>query len=171
MEPNKKTLLTDIAKIVFSNPPNNEKSYQLICESETSEQLEVLDIFEIFLNILVEGIFIKNTINTDTIKHFNIDVILSLRPWLRSLGFDVDVLELPIQKTDMYRDYYCKVILRADPSWEQYFDMHENLNGKTYNFIFGGDSPYIRKQSCSLENLFAIFVFGSNVYKITFKCI
>lgn len=166
-----KTLPCDVAKIVFSNAPEAPKSCQLYCESDTNEKLTPVDIFEIFLTILVEGMFIKfNPITKDTLKSFDENVILKLSPWLQSLGFDTTVDVLQKENVSDYDKHYCKIILRSDPSWEQYFETHENIV-KDYHFIFGGDSPYIHNQKCGLDNMFAIIILNKKVYKIAFKYI
>jgi hypothetical protein len=170
MEKGNKKLPYDIAEIVFKEPPGEPKSYQLCCESETENTIAPLDLFEIFLTIMMEGIFLKNSITCETLKLFNEKIITDLRPWLHSLGYNVNIDTISNKETDVYRQYYCKVILRDDPSWNQYFELHDNIT-KNYHYIFGRDSPYFCGEKCTLDNLFAIFTLNGMVYKISFNCI
>jgi hypothetical protein len=168
-EPEKK-LPVDIAEIIFTNPPSDKKNYQLYCESDIGDTINSIDLFEIFLTITMEGIFLKNTVDSNSIKLFNDTTITTLQPWLESLGFQVNVTSYDRLDTEPYDKYYCKIILRCDPAWSQYFELHDDITCD-YHFIFGGNSPYIRGKTCTLDNLFAIFTNGCNVYKINFKCI
>lgn len=162
-------LPSDIASIVFSEQPATPKSYQLYCESDTEQPMDTVDIFEIFLTILMEGIFIKHQVTSDTLNMFDENAIICLRPWLLSLGYDVAVDKCGFDQVDVYDQYYCKIILRDDPSWVQYFEMHDKIT-KRYHFIFGGNSPHMRREKCTLSNMYAIIV-SNNVYKISFRCI
>lgn len=171
MENDKKKLPYDVAEIVFKNLPREPKIYQLCCESETENTNVPLDIFEIFLTIMMEGIYIKNNITSETLKLFNETTITELRPWLYSLGYNVNVDVISNKDISAYEQYYCKVILREDPSWNQYFELHSNEITRNYHFIFGGKSPYMQGEKCTLNNLFAIFTLNSMVYKISFNCI
>jgi hypothetical protein len=170
METSSKKLPYDVAEIVFNNPPGEPSSYQLYCETDTGSKVAPLDLFEIFLTIMMEGMFIINKIITpDTLKLFDENTIILLRPWLHSLGYNVNIEAIPKQDTCRYDTYYCKVILRADPSWNQYFELHENELTRDYHCIFGGNSPYIKQGECSFDNLFAIFTLNNMVYKISFN--
>lgn len=162
----------NVAKAIFNNPPAEPKSFQLFCQSDEGTIIAPLDLFEIFLTITTEGIFIKNIVNSETFRNsFTEQTILGLKPWINSLGFDVKVETMPKDETGKYKNYYCKVILRCDPSWATYFEIHKNI-AKDYHYIFGGESPYIMGNSdCTMENLYAIFVIKSTVYKISFECI
>lgn len=162
----------DVAEIVFNNPASEPKSYQLCCETEAGTAIAPVDLFEIFLTILTEGIFIKNkSITAETLKQFDERTINALQPWLHSLGYDVNVEAVTRQETEKYEKYYCKVILKADPSWAMYFELHAHEMTKDYHFIFGGNSPFIKNEKCTLNNLFAIFTINDMVYKISFSCI
>lgn len=165
-----KKLPYEVAEIVFRNPVSEPKSYQLYCESEAEHNIAPLDIFEIFLTIMMEGIFIKNNVNEELLKLFDENALFNLQPWLHSLGYHVNVDVIEKQNTVEYEQYYCKIILRDDPSWTQYFEMHNEIT-KRYHYIFGGNSPYFRGSSCTLKNLFAIFTLNSKIYKISFNCI
>lgn len=171
MEKDNKKLPYDVAEIVFKNLPGEPKSYQLCCESETENTIAPLDIFEIFLTIMMEGLFLKNNVTSDSLKLFNENTVTDLRPWLHSLGYNVNVEVVSNKDSSAYEQYYCKVILREDPSWNQYFELHSNEISRNYHCIFGGKSPYILGGKCTLNNLFAIFTLNGMVYKISFNCI
>jgi hypothetical protein len=160
-----------IADIVFNQEPSLPKSVQLICETETKTSIEPLDLFEIFMNIMLEGLFIKiPDLNKNLMDSFNEGTLKGLSPWLQSLGYDVDVVAVPRKATEEYEHYYCKIILKCDPEWTLFFKI-QNIENKKYHFVFGGKSPYIRKEECKLSNLFAIFVHKNDVFKISFRCI
>lgn len=170
----------EIAQIVFRKPYEPPKSYQLFCESPNNTTIEYLDIFELFATIMMEGMLVKyGNITSDTLKIFNENHILSLQPWFNSLGFNVGVQKINRDQIELYDKYYCKIILRNDPSWKMYFEMHEQEITTDYHFILGGNSPHIQrkyenntsKEKCTLDKLFAIFIANSFVYKITFNCI
>lgn len=169
-----------IANIIFSMSPDEPKSYNLRYETdETNEtvtddmQTVSVTIFEIFLTILMEGIFIKNNITKETLKNFNSSIITYLQPWLHSLGYSVNVRELNKENVQQYNKYYCKIILKVDPDWETFFELHENLMDKNYHFIFGSNNDYIlnKKTKINLNDLFAIFIHNNKVYKIMFNYI
>jgi len=164
----------DIANIVFNEEPPAEKSVQLYCHTDNNDKVTSLEIFEIFLTILTEGIFIKyKPVTEETFKMFSEETLTNLQPWLRGLGFDVIVKAFPstcdIQEQKEFKNYYCKVIMKCDSSWTQYFEIH-NVE-KDYHFILGSNSPYIKGKNCTLDNLFCVFVINDMTYKISFKCI
>lgn len=167
---------SQVAERVFSQQyPPPEKSVQLYCESDIANtNIEYIDLFEIFLTILMEGIFIKcSPVNTDTLKHFDANLLDRLRPWLKSMGFDINVSEYPpicdeLTKKE-HNKYYCRVALKCDPTWETYFEMRNITNN--YHFIFGGNSPNFKKKKCTFDNLYCIFEVNHIIYKIQFKFI
>lgn len=168
------TLPEDIARRVFSESPVEQKSYQLYCDAdEENKSIDSIDIFEIFMTILVEGIFIRcgGDVTKEILNSFNSDTILSLNPWLHSLGYAVNVTEIPKENTSEYENYYCNIIFRKEPSWSGYFDLHANDIKKDYHYIFGGNSPYIHNEKCTLNNLYAIYGKKNMIYKISFKFI
>lgn len=169
-----KTLPEDIAKLVFSEQPTEQKSYQLYCEAdEENKSIDSIDIFEIFMTILVEGIFIRcgGNVSKEILDSFDSNTVLSLNPWLHSLGYSVVVEEIPKENVPEYENYYCNIIFRKDPSWNGYFSLHPTEIKKDYHYIFGGNSPYIHSEKCTLNNLYAIHGKKNMIYKISFKYI
>jgi hypothetical protein len=168
----------DIATIIFNNPPEGDKSHQMICESLTEESLNTNDLFEIFLTIMMEGLFIKNpNINSDTLKMFNEKILCDLNPWLRSIGFSTIIEIVPYSEKKLFDNYYCKVILQCDPAWSAYFDAKEltvpyhfvlNSNCSMFHII---ECKNLQNKTFNLRDLFAIFIFNNNVYKIFFNFI
>ena len=175
-----------MAELVFADDPVEPKSYAWFSVDEKDDSTSNLELFEIFLTIMTEGILIKTpNITKETLKLFNENNILMLRPWLHSLGYDVDVSTCKKQEKELYDDYYCKVILRCDPEWNTYFEMHSEIT-KDYHFILGGNSQYVKHKIvdkrttkhlkelnnvCHLNNLFAVFIANKIVYKLRFKCL
>jgi hypothetical protein len=160
----------EIAEIIFREPPSEPNNFQLYCEMENDDVTTQLDIFEIFMTIVMEGMFIKNNISRETLDFFNEQTILDLQPYFHSLGYHTNVEVIPIKNTEAYETFYCRIALRCDPSWEAYFDMHPEIT-QNYRFIFGGNSPKIQGEKCTFNNLFAIFSHKNLVYKISFNCI
>lgn len=161
----------EVAEIIFNDEPNPAKSYQLFCYSDTTTKTENVDIFEIFLTILMEGLFIKySPITSETLKTFTPDIILILQPWFHSLGFNVSIDTVNKSEIALFDQYYCKITLRCDPSWSTYYEIHENIE-KDYHFIFGGNSPFFKDEHCNLENLFALFITHDKAHKISFNLI
>jgi len=167
-----KHLPHEIANIIFNTTPQEPKTIQMFNESPNGDSVEYIDLFEIFLTIMTEGIFIKNNpVTAEKLKMFNETVITSLRPWLLSLGYNIVVDVIPRQKVEEYEKYYCKVIIKADPLWNQYFEiLHPEITAE-YHYVFGGKSPYVLGTKCTLQNMFAIFDINNVVYKISFNCI
>ena len=165
------TLPYKIADLVFNQEPSPPKSVQLECATETGHSIEPLDLFEIFMTIMMEGLFIKiPDMNKEYLNNFNEGTLNGLSPWLQSLGYDVNVITIPKRAVEEYDNYYCKIILNCDPSWHSFFIL-QKIEDKKYHFIFGGKSPYIRKEKCELSNLFSVFVHNDDVFKISFRCI
>lgn len=164
------TSLHDLATIIFTSPANPPNSQQVLIQQVIEyETNQIIDVFEIFLTLLVEGLMIIHQNPTwNTVKLFNEEVLLNLNPWLKSLGFVVHVQTLDRKNDrDQYNNYYCKVLLNCDPEWSMYFKMKNIV--LPYTFIFGANSPYITHTPINLTTLFAIFICDDNVYKITFS--
>lgn len=165
----------DIAEQVFTQPPQPEKTVQLYCESAIKDgKIDAIDIFEIFLTMLMEGILIRySPVTAETLKYFNEESLDKLRPWLRSMGFDIKVETYPVKCDDSvkkeFNKQYCKAILKCDPSWNAWFEM-KNIE-KNYHFILGNKSPIIKGKKGTMDNLYCIFINNNITYKIAFKFI
>lgn len=160
----------DIAHIIFSEQPKPEKSHQMLGQSIDGSQLAFVDVFEVFVNILMEGIFIRYpNISSETLKQFDSTMITNLSPWLRSLGFDVNVHQCSVVDKNDYENFYCKIILKCDPCWAGWFEIKNIENN--YHFILGGNSHFLHNIKCTQDNMFAVFIMNDIVYKISFHCI
>lgn len=160
-----------VAEIIFRNEPEEPKKYSLLCENEEHEEIEPVELFEIFLTILMEGVMIKNDpITFDKVKEFTPEVILNLNPWLKSLGFYANVQILTKANVEEYNKFYSKIVMKCDPSWKNFFTIHKNIT-KDYHFIISQLCPYVNDQYCDLTNLYAVFIIKDTVYKITFSCL
>lgn len=169
-----KKLPEDIAKIVFSDQPAEPKSYQLYCQTdEDNKVIDALDLFEIFMTIMIEGIFVRcdGNVSREILNTINDNTISSLNPWLHSLGFNVNVSIIPKENVSEYENYYCKVVFRNDPEWTGWFDIHSDNIKKDYHYILGQSSPYISGDKCTLNNMYAIHKWKSTIYKISFNYI
>lgn len=162
---------SEIAETVFNQDVQPPKTFQLFCQSSENEDITPVDVFEIFLTILMEGIFIKNNpVTEEKFKLFNENIILSLQPYLNSLGYKVCIEETD-RNNEKLKKHYCRIVLKCDSTWAPYFEItHKNLE-KEYHFILGGSSPYICGELCTLNTLFSIFEINHKVYKISFSYI
>jgi hypothetical protein len=163
----------ELAEYLFTQDPQPEKSIRVLCLDEKDQTLEPIFLFEIFLNILTEGIFIKHgPITSEKYMTFDENIINAMSPWLRSVGFDTIVEKYPRYDETIkkhFRKYYCQIILKCDPEWEMLFNV-KNIPAD-FHYVLGGKSPFQKGKNCNLENTFAILTVGDVVYKITFKCI
>lgn len=166
---------SDIAQHIFRSPPCDKKQYMLTITGDDGKQLSSLELFEVFMTILIEGIYIRfnptsSQINftNEMLQLFDENVITNLNPWLNSLGISVSVETTTKDDKQSYEKYYCKTVMKCDKEWETFFDLHPEIT-KDYHFILGGKSPYALKTDVSLNNLFAIFIKQNIVYKISFK--
>jgi hypothetical protein len=158
----------EIANIVFSSPPAESKVYQLYCDDDDAN---VLDIFEIFMTIMMEGILIRcgGTITRDIFYAFDENTLNSLQPWLQSMGYKIHVDAIPYSNVKDYEQFYCQIALKEDPKWKLFFEMNEKRIDKNYHFIFGDKSPYSRNEELTLQNLFAIITKRDSVFKVSFS--
>jgi len=163
------TSIPELARIIFSSAPNPPKSQQVLIQQVIENSVNpVIDIFEIFLTILMEGIMVLFNPSWENMDKFNEDSLLNLKPWLWSLGFNIKVQKLSkINDQDMFKNYYCKTILKCDPTWKTYFNI-KHID-TPYTFLLGSESPYIKKTKLDLDTLFAIFIYNDDVYKICFS--
>lgn len=166
-------LPVDIANIIFSQEPQQSKTYQLFCSENNNDGngSSVIDIFEIFLTIMIEGINVRcgGSISKEAFMACDENTILSLQPWLNSLGYRVNVSTIPKENKPDYETFYCQIALSADPVWKLYFEMKQFLTN--YQFILGDKSPFYLNQNCFLQNLYAVLIKNNVVYKISFDFI
>lgn len=161
--------LEEIAKNIFSCPPEEPKKFQLYVEGEVTPA-NVVDIFEVFVTILMEGIdVVTEGIDYEKVKTFNFGFLDWLNCWTKSLGFATIVEQVPKHHVENYANYYCSIVLACMPQWKQYFDMKHIT--KKYHFILNGNNPFVEEHKIQLNELFAIFTIGEDVFKISFKCI
>jgi hypothetical protein len=161
--------LEDLSLQIFSHDPQPPNSQQILIQQVIEDPSNtIVDIFEIFMTLLVEGMLIVyQHPSWDQVKNFQEDHILNLKPWLQSLGFTIHVSSYD-RKLDLnlYKQYYCKIVLNCDPEWKTYFTIKHIQ--KEYHFVFGNESPYMKKTVMNLDTLYTIFICGNNVYKINF---
>ena len=162
----------DIATAIFNTEPKNKKELSILFDMDDNNCPTKLDLFEIFLSILVEGMIIKySPITMDKMKTITEESILYLQPWMESIGFHVKVER--IEDKEMISENYCKIIFQCDPEWTNYFEIIKY--DYPYRFIFGDKSPYMKGKQCTFENMYAIFpikdISGKKIfYKISCEC-
>lgn len=158
--------IENLAIQIFNQPPQSPKSQQIIIHQVIEDtNTSMIDIFEVFITILMEGMMIVYLHPTwEQVKLLQIEHLLNLQPWLRSLGFKL--IATQHDNISDVSNYYCKVILQCDPDWNTYFKI-KNIN-KEYYFMLGNRSPYIKQTSINLKTLYGIFICDGKIYKISF---
>ncbi len=155
-----------VAHTIFSTDPKAPCSNQMLAYEEGAD---VTFIFEILITILMEG-FDKFTNGFDDLdmKKFSSEHIYALDPWIKSLGFKINIETCDKVNKDKYQTYYCKIIIRTKLH-ETLFIM-KNIH-KKYHFFLNG--PYIEenKKKDKLTDLKAVFINDDTdvVYIINFK--
>lgn len=153
-----------IATKLFSKEPSKASSYCIIADDENAD---AAFIFEIILTIFMEGVMIlyDNLTGID-LKNFTAEHLTALNPWLNSICFNLTIDTCERKDKDLYLDYYCKVILKCDPEWSNWFE-HKNLNN-SYYFLLN----HIYQQGCNKKNvneLYAVFINDTTVFKLQFS--
>lgn len=156
----------DIAKHVFSKSHNNLGTYSMLLDSSTNDGKDPIYIFEILINILMEGLNIfTNGFHKVDFNEIDSEYILGLSPWFKSLGFRLYVDAYHIDDTDMYDNYYCKIIIKNDGN-EGLFIM-KNIS-KSYHFFINGNKLEENKIVTNLKDLCGIFICDYVVFNISF---
>lgn len=163
----------DIADIIFSDLPKKENTYNLNLSNNCNENDPSTFIFEIIISILLEGMCILNEdIETYDLKKLKIDDIMSISPYIRSLGFDIKVTDYD-NKNEYFKtyidDFYCKIILKCDKQYSTYFIM-KDIN-KEYTFFFNPKYGKNYPEGRQLKDIYAILVIDDMTYKISFDFI
>lgn len=143
-----------IAEIIFNQQPTPPNSRQLIIYQE--KEVDLIYLFEILITILMEGFEIfTNGFQSIDLRKFTIEHILSLNPWFHSIGFSISSNEYDKNDKNLYKDYYCKIIIRTQ-LYNSFFIM-KNIN-KKYHFLINGPYLEINKKKKKLKELYAIFL-------------
>tara|TARA_Y100000780_G_C13684303_1_gene417171 strand:- start:1157 stop:1630 length:474 start_codon:yes stop_codon:yes gene_type:complete len=148
----------EIAHNIFTQDPQEINSK--IIELDDKNQ-DVSYLFEIFLNILLEGIdILSNGLDKAQLNNFDETFILNLNPWLKSLGICVNV-----DLIDSIPDnYYCKIIIKNN-SWKPFF----NLKNITNNYHFLLSSKYKNLNFNFIHSYKALFINNNQNYLIYFS--
>lgn len=165
----------DMAKELFSQSideikENPQHIRQLILESSN-----VVELFQILLIFLMEGIQIKlGDISKADLSCITTQMLLNLSPWLEVIGFKLQVKEFKIMVGQDYSEekqqnsdrmlaskfgseHYCDIITLNEKGVS-------NMN-KTYTFKIG---PKYYSDFDNLNEIYALFSEGNRVFKINF---
>ena len=98
----------NIAKVLFSDNYKEPGTYEIVADKDIND---VYYIFEVLLNILVEGfdILTEGLDNVDTLM-VNSEHFTSLNPWFKSIGFTINTDIFQYEDKFAYDDFYCKII-------------------------------------------------------------
>lgn len=157
----------EIAHTLFIKDPEIPNSQRII--SDDSENYDIINVFEILLQILFEGFnILTNGFDDTDINNITYEHILSLNPWMNSLGFNLNVETFDKNQTYLYNKYYCRALIKT---------MNDNIKNefnkrniqKNYHF-------FINKYYCDnniddreLDELYAIIETNNCVFKIYFR--
>ncbi|CAH6421743.1 Hypothetical protein KVN_LOCUS429 [uncultured virus] len=149
-----------VAQSVFNFQPTNPCAYQIIT---TQDGQDITYVFEILITILMEGLdILTNGLNNANLSNFNEEHISIMDPWFNSLGFNIFVTKFDEKDKELFKDYYCKIVIRT--SYEETFFVMKQIN-KNYHFILNGNFQQNKK---NLKELKCIFFINKNVYLINF---
>jgi hypothetical protein len=158
-----------IAQFIFSQDPLPPCSCQVVFQENMTEPGYIFEIFEILNIILLEGMeMMSEGLNKFDFEALTKDHLLALNPWFHSLGFDLKVELVGFNEKNLYKEYYCKIVVR-DKLQEIYFEM-KNIPGN-YTFYINGDYFEANKNKTSLQELYSILVRGNDIFIISFDLI
>lgn len=150
----------EIAIQLFSEDPKPPFSCQLLAYADPND---APFLFEIMLTILLEGVDIMvDGLTTTDLTKFTENHVLTLNPWLNSIGFQVNIENSGKQ----ILDHYCKIILRNSPAAGEYFkNVHEDTS---YHFVINYRAYEKNKVKTKIDELYALFHVNGKLYKIWF---
>lgn len=157
-----------VANSIFSKEPEQPCKYRIVSDPG-DQNADLTYIFEILITIFMEGfdVLVDGLPNVD-IDNLTEEHITSLKPWFHSIGFNIFVNTYDLNDEyakDLYKDYYCKIMVRT-PLYETFFAM-KNVN-KNYHFLLNG--PFLEKNRDKkfLKDITGVFLTSSKAFKITF---
>lgn len=153
----------EMAKVVFGSAPKLPGSYVIYDVSETDNEY----IFQMILTFFMEGLaHFNDDLKQVDLTKFNIDVLQSLKPYMRSVGFDLNVEQYDQNNesdNEYYNKYYCKIVLKQQ-DWFRF----ESDSRITKNYLFS-IKPYDNIERNNFTDYYAIFYKNNvEVYKISF---
>lgn len=170
----------EIAKMLFSNKPDDPCSRCIIPYSEGAEEIQTVDKvsfnFEILLTIYLEGLMnIMDVIkqNNELVADMDIYNNLSMSdlkfpdPWFKSFGYSISVTEYGADRRREFNNKikpfsYCRIILSFDPKDRTVFIM-KNIT-KKYHFLLS--SNY--RPTNVMEDMYAVLTKNDVSYVIKF---
>jgi len=144
--------IEEMAKLLFSESPKPENTIRLISDDDKKD---IYYQFEMILNLYMEGIFTLGFID--------------LNPWFRSIGINVNLKEHPIVEKSELSNYYCKIIVRDDSKYTQFFEI-KNIK-KDYHFLSNSKILFGEIVIKDFSKLYAIYVKDDILYKLSFNII
>jgi hypothetical protein len=179
-EPSDFTEIDSFISYLFSDLPKDPMSIKFVPISDEPDEEEVTLVFEMLINIYMEGMIdverLINMISTKKVidkddeiyeKKINIHKINSnlmefVKPWFLSIGYHVNIIEYDSDSEesnilkDYLKNYYCKIIFRDNPHDYGIF-FFRKIN-KPYHFVLNGEF----KQVKDLKDMFAVFIQPKN---------
>jgi len=153
----------DLARTLFKTQPKPECSIDVsLYEHDT------VYVFQFLLNLLFEGLNMFHDLSTIDLKRITADNITALNPWFKSIKFKIIVDTYTKEESDMYNDYYCRIMLkRNDAMFFKIKHIPEN-----FHFIINGTNvnSFANLSDISqLNKLKAICNINDVIFVISFK--
>ena len=153
----------DIAENIFNEEPKDPDSCQLLTWDHDGE---ISYLYEVLINVLMYGVCIRiPNIRTIPFDDMDENFLLAFNPWMRSIGFNMNVNRVSREDKDVYKDYYCRIVLNRD-KYEMWFQM-KHLN-KSFHFFLNGHTIESNKMKKNINEIFSIFENKDDIYIISF---
>lgn len=152
-----------IAEALFTHEPKEPWSCQMLANPG---EASVTHLFEILLIILVKGIeVLSGDLNKADLSNLTSEHITNLNPWIKSLGFTVKVESLDKEDTELYEEYYCRILIKDKVNA---FLFEQRGFPNNYHFLLNGTYLEENENKKNLAELFAVFNSNKDVFKISF---
>lgn len=152
----------NIAKALFTQPPETAKRYQIITGVESNDPSFI---FEILLTIFLEGLdILTGGIDRTDLDNLTLDYINNLKPWFASICFELKVDVFDDTDKLLIDNYYCRIILNNKKADYMLFQLKRIE--KNYHFLLSANFDKERKYE--LNDIFAIFKHRDQIYRIRF---
>jgi len=144
--------IEEMAELLFSEPPKESHTIRLI---NVEDNVDIYYQFEMILNLYMEGIFTLGFID--------------LNPWFHSIGININLIEHSIDEKDNLSNYYCKIIIKDDSKYTQWFEI-KNIK-KNYHFLNNSKFFFGYIEIKVFSKLYAIYIKDNILYKLSFNII
>jgi hypothetical protein len=142
--------IEEMAKLLFSEPPKESNTIRLI---SVEDYEDIFYPFEMLLNLYMEGIFMVGFID--------------LNPWFHSIGIHANLKEHLLEEKDDFTKYYCKIIVKEDPKYKQWFEIKHIT--KNYHFLSNANILFGKIKIEDFPDIYAIYIRDDTLYTLNFS--